>query len=361
MRLYAEDRATPMIGQVGGASIHKKPVLTLKPDYVLKPLLTDHRGLREVAFYEAVKVISNSKSCQAYASFLDDRMKTPHSLWLKLVDTIDTIALAFAMSFKDEVVVESEKALKKAWKKIKKEVDVLNKLVKLTPQYHGIMCQSVYDESFEYGVSESAHLLLHDLTINFSKPCVMDLKMGTHTFEPDATPEKIHKETSKYPQQTEFGFRIVGMRIYNPSHKDADHQGYAFYGKEFGRNLKTEDEVIDAFGLFFGSKITERGVDNSDSDFRSTAASKLLMQLKPLRKWFEENKSLRFCASSLLIVYEGDKQQESGSCDAVTVKMIDFGRVRRCYDGDNGYLSGLKKLSECVTELLERQSLEPQQ
>ena len=60
---------------------------------------------------------------------------------------------------------------------------------------------------------------------------------------------------------------------------------------------------------------------------------------------------MRFCASSLLVVYEGDV-----SCDApnvTNVKMIDFGRVRRQIGGDEGYALGLRTLKHLIAELVE--------
>ena len=47
--------AEPMEGQVGGKSISKKPVLAFPPNYILKPLRNDFRGLREISFYEAIR------------------------------------------------------------------------------------------------------------------------------------------------------------------------------------------------------------------------------------------------------------------------------------------------------------------
>ena len=73
MTLSREDDALkPLRGQVGGASVHKKPLLTLEPDYVLKPLLEDHRGVREIAFYEAMAIVGSSKAdgIRAYRNFV---------------------------------------------------------------------------------------------------------------------------------------------------------------------------------------------------------------------------------------------------------------------------------------------------
>jgi len=53
--------AQSMVGQVGGKSINKKPVLILD-NFVLKPVNLDHRGVREIAFYEAIQASSNMRS-----------------------------------------------------------------------------------------------------------------------------------------------------------------------------------------------------------------------------------------------------------------------------------------------------------
>jgi hypothetical protein len=79
--------------------------------------------------------------------------------------------------------------------------------------------------------------------------------------------------------------------------------------------------------------------------------SNFLVQLRPLRRWFEENQSLRFYASSLLLIYEGDVEN-SPNPDAVTVKMIDFGRVRREAGGDQGYITGLSTVRNVFEDLL---------
>ena len=85
---------------------------------------------------------------------------------------------------------------------------------------------------------------------------------------------------------------------------------------------------------------------------RVRSISSLLVHLRPLVRWFEENKSLRFYASSLLIVYEGDM---SADTDVASIKMIDFGRVRREAGGDTGYMHGLSTLQSIFTDLLEEE------
>lgn len=483
----SKQNAIPMVGQVGGGLSHNRTLLTLAPEYVLKPLLPDHRGLREISFYEAIEAISknpagNTKHTKnflqaSYAAFLksansnsteqqqpkqiqaasssdnqqqqqqqpkqlqQDQKQSIFSLSAgtnRVGEVIDTLALAFAMLIQDRVVMESEVALKDAWKAIKKEAELLHKLCKFTPPYYGLLGQSPepdgssgstttidssfavpYSPEYSYGVPQDAHLLLQDLTVNYKQPCVMDLKMGTETFEPDAPEDKRLRETTKYPQQSIFGFRIVGMRIYDPLHPEADDQGYRFYGKEYGRSLATLEQVRDAFRIFFGgggdvgstinstngssaegsntpvAKINDADADQLDPDnntdngdetkerspsamditaqsdaatstdtttsartttsaIRFKAISRISQQVRLIQGWFEDNTMLRFCASSLLIVYEGDVSS-THTPDVTLVRMIDFGRVRRRMGGDPGYRHGLRTLGHLLGDLVDEQ------
>jgi hypothetical protein len=284
--LSYERSAKPMVGQVGGLSVHKKPLLTLTPDYVLKPLLTDHRGIREIAFYEAIRTISTNKKGksknlqQAYSNFLSGsniinqqeqlnikksiKAASAVALLKQMGEWFDTFAMALAILVQDKVVIESEEELRQAWRLLKKEVNVLDKLAKFTAPYYGVIGQN------GVSVMDDAHLLLQDLTVNFSQPCVMDLKLGCQTYEPDATPEKQSREFGKYPEQTEFGFRIVGMRMYDPTHQDADPKngGFRIFGKQYGRSLKTHTDLLQALRIFFSAGIENNNADSGEQKER---------------------------------------------------------------------------------------------
>jgi hypothetical protein len=391
MSLSDEDHSKPMVGQVGGVSVHKKPLLTLAPDYVLKPLLLDHRGFREIAFYEAIRLLSQNPSNQTvYANFLTGqggggKVSRKLSAVHRFGEVLDTLALALAIFMQDAIVVASEVALKDAWKSVKREIEEIRRLANFTAPYYGVVNQRgvvAASPDCPYGIAEGAHLLLNDLTINFSKPCVMDLKLGTHTYEPDAPEEKCRRESSKYRQQEQFGFRIVGMRVYDPKHADADPKGFRHFDKSYGRSLDTRDALLEALRLFFSAGIqpgvapvkaaaaqaqhtqhTNNGTNgdsnnnsNSNSNtaqerVRTRAISNMLLELRPFRRFFDDNKSLRFYASSLLIVYEGDVSKDN----TASIKMIDFGRVRRDPAGDPGCSTGLGTLKHMLTDVLEEE------
>eukprot|EP00977_Amphora_coffeiformis_P028985 scaffold38190_cov260-Amphora_coffeaeformis.AAC.2 len=332
------------------------------------------------------------------------------SLPQRIQDFIDTLAVLGAFALHDPVVMALESDLETAraaarnqWRR---EAELLRKLSNLTPSYYGVWGQEEYEPAEPYGVSaEDAHLLLHNITLNYERPCVMDLKLGTQTYEPDAPLAKRDRESSKYRAQTTVGFRIVGMRVYDPFHPQADETGFRFFDKQYGRSLETIDAVKKALREFFtiptrtatastqeesqqeqqqqkdedaqivpppkdatennngATTSANETTANEDSVTKTTAAnakepllrtkaiSSLLFQIRTIRRWFEENDCFAFYASSLLIVYEGDRS----ASDVTACKMIDFGRVRRQAGGDKGYQQGLRTLKHLLADLLDEE------
>jgi Inositol polyphosphate kinase len=127
----------------------------------------------------------------------------------------------------------------------------------------------------------------------------------------------------------------VGMRVYDPS---VDLE-YRCYTKAYGRELETKDMLKEAFRKYFSAA-------------SGRCWSKFLAQLRPIQRWFEDNDCFAFYSSSILLVYEG----EGNDSDDVTVKLIDFGRVRRQANGDYGYRYGLETLISILSELSKEQN-----
>jgi len=343
---YQVSGADQLVGQVGGVSKHKRPLLTLDPDYVLKPLAIDHRGIRELGFYEALNAAAHTSGTKVYADFIaPKRVAVAPSM-------LDVVAFSIAFLLQDSYVLDCERRITQAWDQVEAEAKLLRRLYRFIPSYFGMVrhetSEASFEESFDlpclYGIQLDCYLLLQDVTVNFKKPCVIDLKMGFHTFEPDAPDQKKKRERQKYPQQEKFGFRIVGNRIYCPSHRDADENGFVFYSKHVGRSLESYEALKDAFVTFFGLESVDRLLPD-----RLKTISNILLKLRSLQHWFRDNKKFYFTASSLLIAYEGDT--EGSNPDMVTTRMIDFGRVRRRKGGDQGYLKGLSTIVSLLEEI----------
>ena len=200
------------------------------------------------------------------------------------------------------------------------------------PEYHG---SCTHANSCDY-------IALGDLTRAFKRPCVMDVKMGTQTFEPTASPEKRARELEKYSYQKEVGFRITGFKTY-----DVNMGAYSSVEKTFGRSLIPTD-IQEALKKFFFN----------GREVRIDVITVVIQKLDNLLRWFNLQRAHHFYCSSLLIVYEGRMSQGNASevnqwssppvdaAELVQVKMIDFAHTLAVSTGkvDEGYTHGLGTL-----------------
>lgn len=307
---YQVSGANRMVGQVGGLSKHKRPLLMCDPDLILKPLSLDHRGIREIAFYEAIQASTKRSGFKTYADLFGPRCAK---------QTV-TGLLDWFRNWKKSCTTETQPPYDE--KLVELETKLLHRIELFTPEYLGIVQYSEDSSSTGmiedglFGMNSTWYIVLRNLTTHFSKPCVMDLKMGTETYEPDAPEDKILRERSKYPMQGEFGFRVVAMRIYSPADVEACDDGYIYFPKKFGRSLESRNQIKLAMRTFFGGNHLSKEVRAN----RSTAIKKILTKLKLILGWFLDNTCFTFSASSLLMVYEG--ATEANELEGVDQGMI---------------------------------------
>lgn len=174
--------------------------------------------------------------------------------------------------------------------------------------------------------------------MRFSEPCVLDIKLGTQTYEPTAPSEKRMLELAKYPAQAVLGFRIVGMRVYC-----ANSGTYRQFDRSYGRQLDA-DRVVDGLREFL-----DPGPGHS---LRLDVAHQLVSRVQSLIAFFERHQlDVRFYASSILIVYDGRKN-DAGDAD-VEVRLIDFAHTvsvdRAAHD--EGCLHGLRRLHSTLLQI----------
>lgn len=398
-----------MAKQVGGLASHKRPVLTLEPHFILKPLkihtidakssgiilapsrehlmnntiqdiptvaaekpkeedLTKiYRGLRELAFYEALQFASllpslNPSSPEGMSAKEFDILQKcrhpcvgyhPHS-------GSNTTNSTYAQ---DSIKTKWTKS----WQNLANEMESLKELAKFTSPYHGFIDLNYFDEGNansppssnssnnnqpEHSIIVSPYLLLQNLIKPYTHPNVIDIKMGTQTYEPSAPKSKQIRESDKYPSQSEIGFRIVGMRVYDPSCGSDD--GYRYWNKSFGVSLTKREEVSDALMVFFNCKR-----NGGDVLYAKLILEEMVTELTKIKAWFEMNTTLAFYASSILVVYEGSNEALSsdlkkGDCEKPILKMIDFAHVCRQEGGDAGYLKGISNLLAMLEEIVEK-------
>jgi Inositol polyphosphate kinase len=88
--------------------------------------------------------------------------------------------------------------------------------------------------------------VLEDLTWQRRSPCIMDVKIGTRSYDDTASPAKIAYERQKFPLQSVVGFRVQGIKIY-----DASERVYIEYDKHVGRGIECKTDLVPLFAKYF--------------------------------------------------------------------------------------------------------------
>lgn len=177
-------------------------------------------------------------------------------------------------------------------------------------------------------------MILDDLTSGYEKPSVIDLKIGTKTWEDDAPQEKIDRESKKYPLQRTIGFRLTGMRVYN-----REKQQFDLYDKKYGYSL-TEETLNSMFATYFSQ--VKQG-------YKKDVIQSIINQLKPILEWFEAPGHLKFVCTSILFILEGNTETEYKPI----VRLVDFAHVKQLppNERDEGCIVGIKRIIHELTTL----------
>ncbi|KAI9302789.1 hypothetical protein BJ944DRAFT_269383 [Cunninghamella echinulata] len=207
---------------------------------------------------------------------------------------------------------------------------------------------------------DDEHLCLENILYGFTRPCILDLKLGYQLYE-DTADEKKREKMIKNASGTTieyYGIRISGMKVF-----DSVNRTYTQYSKKYGRE-RTKDNFIDGlFNFFYPCRYNnnnngnnnhgneKEGDDNASEDSEesedfSTYYSTSIIDTTELEKvikkpiatnkiaWIvehyidtlmdilefvKEHPELQLIGSSLLMVYEGD----AAAAQHVWKKMLD--------------------------------------
>ncbi|GLD94429.1 hypothetical protein PINS_up003040 [Pythium insidiosum] len=114
----------------------------------------------------------------------------------------------------------------------------------LIPRYEGVAV--VTEDEATAGLHAGKFLVLEDLTWGRKWPCIMDVKVGTRSYEDGASAEKIAYERSKFPLQPTVGLRVQGIKAF-----DATTGTYVEHDKHAGRGVQSHDHLVALFGRYF--------------------------------------------------------------------------------------------------------------
>ena len=206
--------------------------------------------------------------------------------------------------------------------------------------YHGAV-NCITDEASSDTIH---HIVLSDLTVNYERPCVIDIKIGRFTYEPSVDASKKQREKLKYIYQEEIGFRITGLKVF-----DGVENNYLVTNKQFGRSL-LPSQVLHGLALFFLY---------STNRLRFDIIQIVLRKLHKILTWMRAQTKYQFYCSSILIIYAS--AEIAGTAETVSsnaeVRMIDLAHTMS-EEGvlDEGYIHGLRNLITYLEQLLPRDS-----
>ena len=164
-------------------------------------------------------------------------------------------------------------------------------------------------------------VVLENVTAGFTRPNVLDVKLGKRLWADDAPQSKRAKLDSQSKETTSgsLGFRIAGMRVWIdgtetvtaadkavPELNVEVRDGYKCYDKSYGRAF-TADNVKDAFVTFLGGNTEkEDGKPRLSRKNAQTINNRFIRELESLQ-FVLENTESRMYSASVLMVYEGDE------------------------------------------------------
>ncbi|CAD7935933.1 unnamed protein product [Amoebophrya sp. A120] len=242
------------------------------------------------------------------------------------------------------------------------DVNEVSPLSPFLPKFYGC----VFDEK-----TSSRFLDLEDVTANFGKPCVCDLKIGRRTYDETARSKKILSQSTGYRLQERIGFRCSGMSTFVLDGIGGETTGEArriIHDHKWGKSLN-ETQVLEGLRMYFdggaaflasssslGCSKTDARRGHKDHSCESLV-KKALDLLQQLKVVLETRPKYRLYATSVLFAYDAEDPVAS-----LRMNLIDFAHVFHIQKYDTGtdfekdfnFLFGLKSLMIYLKLIMQR-------
>ncbi|KAK5074513.1 hypothetical protein LTR70_007854 [Exophiala xenobiotica] len=173
-------------------------------------------------------------------------------------------------------------------------------------------------------LSSNLSIVLSNATAGFTRPNVIDLKLGSRLWDDDAPMNKRAKldEVAGSSTSGSLGFRIAGMKVFVGEDVEEEnvsrevntevHDGYKTYDKFYGRSNINDDNLQSAFDAFLHSlSLAPTSSTGGEKEQRKARLRRKLMLERLQREvssieYVLENEESRMYSASILMVYEGD-------------------------------------------------------
>ncbi|KAA8652491.1 hypothetical protein EYZ11_005220 [Aspergillus tanneri] len=169
-------------------------------------------------------------------------------------------------------------------------------------------------------------IVLENVASGFTRPNVLDVKLGARLWADDAPPAKRAKldAVSKETTSTSLGFRIAGMKVWtgengeNDAGSKTDPYDIRHEGREGAKGEVIEKDGYRRYDKWYGRSFSEKNVKEGFEAFLAGAKAgsidrskflsrRLADELRRVQLVLETEES-RMYSSSVLIVYEGDPE-----------------------------------------------------
>jgi hypothetical protein len=199
------------------------------------------------------------------------------------------------------------------------------KNVHMYPQYCKFMpdCIKITKNSLKKDLDKKLgkKIYLENLIFGYTKPCVMDIKLGCKNYPDDAHTERVLKSLHKAVISTSgsHGFRISGCSYFDKDKLRVLHRN------ECIRN--TIDDNTSVILKFF----------NHNTDLMNCVIGKL----EEIKNTLYRNHEFRIYGGSVLLVYDAQNPKK------FSVKLIDFSnayKLQKERTQDDGYIFGITNL-----------------
>ncbi|EJD06201.1 SAICAR synthase-like protein [Fomitiporia mediterranea MF3/22] len=191
-------------------------------------------------------------------------------------------------------------------------------------------------------------IVLQNVASEFTKPNIMDIKLGTVLYEEGATEEKKQRmlETARNTTSFETGIRLTGFQVFDYTKNES-----IITPKSYGKSIKTSD-LPEGVRRFF--PVSSLPADSNKPEGLGLPLNLLLPILRGILYDIRELRDglakteLRMVGGSLLIVYEADwevdrslldvqAQERQGMSEAELANSAGFGAEGKKDEEDDGY------------------------